>query len=70
MRWSEFLLRFNFQIKYRAGILNIRPDTLSRKLEDVPINEDNDRLRARRRPLIDLDKFDPEMLNTMNDELT
>lgn len=63
MRWSEFLARFNFRITYRPGTLNTRPDALSRKPEDVPANESDDRLRARRKPLIDSSKFDPEMLS-------
>jgi len=35
-RWSEFLSRFNFQIVYRSGKLNNRPDALSRRPQDHP----------------------------------
>lgn len=61
MRWSEFLTKFNFRIKYRPGTLNTIPDALSRKPGDVPVDETDDRLRARRRPLINPDRFDPGM---------
>lgn len=60
MRWSEFLSRFNFQIIYRPGAANARPDALSRKPEHMPRDVKDDRLRNRRRPLIAPDKFDPE----------
>jgi transposase InsO family protein len=60
MRWAEFLSRFNFRIVYRAGSLNTRPDALSRKPEHVPATISDDRLAARRRPLIDPRKFDAQ----------
>jgi len=62
MRWSEFLSRFNFQITYRPGTLNTRPDALSRKPEDLPGDDTDDRLRARHKALIDPWKFDPDYL--------
>jgi hypothetical protein len=67
MRWSEFLSRFNFKIVYKPGTLNTRPDALSRKPEDVPRSENDDRLKARRRPLIDPAKFDATILASMLD---
>lgn len=67
MRWSEFLSRFNFQIVYRPGAANARADALSRKPEDMPKDVKDDRLRNRKRPLIDPGKFDPETFG--DDEL-
>lgn len=61
MRWSELLSRFNFRIRYRPGTLNTMPEALSRKPEDMPQNETDDRLRARRRPLIDPTRFHPRL---------
>jgi transposase InsO family protein len=60
MRWSEFLSRFNFRIKYRPGSVNTRADALSRKPEHVPASDEDDRLQARRRPLIDPESMDWE----------
>lgn len=57
MRWSEFLSRFNFRIRYRPGTLAAMPDALSRKPEDTPQDATDDRLRARNRALIDPSKF-------------
>ena len=59
MRWSEFLSRFNFRVVYRPGAANARPDALSRKPEHMPADEADDRLRNRRRALIDPLRFDP-----------
>ena len=44
IRWSEFLSRFNFRIVYRSGSASTRPDALSRRPEDSPINENDDRI--------------------------
>lgn len=60
MRWSELLSRFNFRIRYRPGTLNTMPEALSRKPEDMPQNETDDRLRARRRPLIRSNPLSPQ----------
>lgn len=35
-RWSEFLSRFNFVIKYRPGRLGTKPDALTRRQQDLP----------------------------------
>ena len=35
-RWSEFLSRFNFKIKYRPGKAGGKPDTLTRRSGDLP----------------------------------
>jgi hypothetical protein len=59
MRWSEFLSRFNFRIVYRPGAANARPDALSRKPEDMPSDVKDDRLRNRKKALIDPSCFDP-----------
>lgn len=64
MRWSEFLSRFNFQIVYRPGAANARPDALSRKPEHMPKDVKDDRLSNRRRPLINPDSFDTASFGT------
>ena len=58
--WSEFLSRFNFRIVYRPGSANARADALSRKPEHMPQGIEDDRLRNRKRPLIQPGRFDPE----------
>ena len=58
MRWSQFLSRFNFLIRYTPGSKNLRPDALSRKPEDVPLDMEDHRLKARNRKLIDPARFE------------
>jgi len=43
VRWSEFLSRFNFKIMYRSNELNTRVDALTRRSEDLFLNEENSR---------------------------
>jgi len=43
VRWSEFLSRFNFKIVYRSSELNTRVDALTRRSEDLFLNEKNSR---------------------------
>ena len=43
-RWAEFLSRFNFKIVYRPGKAGGKPDSLTRRSEDLPKGGD-ERLR-------------------------
>jgi hypothetical protein len=43
-RWSEFLSRFNFKIVYRPGKQGAKPDSLTRRSEDLP-KEGDERLQ-------------------------
>jgi len=43
VRWSEFLSRFNFKIVYHSNELNTRVDALTRRSEDLFLNEKNSR---------------------------
>ena len=43
-RWSEFLSRFNFEIVYRPGSENGCADALTRRSQDFPRGEDDDRV--------------------------
>ena len=40
VRWSLFLSRFNFELKYREGSTNKRADALSRREQDMPTDDD------------------------------
>jgi hypothetical protein len=42
-RWSEFMSRFNFNIVYRPGKQGVKPDSLTRRSEDMP-QEGDERL--------------------------
>ena len=57
MRWADFLSSFNFRLVYRPGSVNTRADALSRRPQDAPRDILDDRLSARRIPLIPSSKF-------------
>ena len=42
-RWIEFLSGFNFVISYTPGKENKKADSLTRRLNDCPADEHNDR---------------------------
>ena len=42
-RWAEFLSEFNFRITYRPGKQGTKPDSLTRRVGDLPENEEDDR---------------------------
>ncbi|KAI1007255.1 hypothetical protein K3495_g974 [Podosphaera aphanis] len=57
MRWADFLFRLNFRLVYRPGSVDTRADALSRRPQDAPRDILDDRLSARRIPLIPSSKF-------------
>ena len=58
MRWSLILSRYHFTISYVPGKQNIRADALSRREQDIPQDEEDERLQHRTTTLIK-----PEMLS-------
>jgi hypothetical protein len=46
-RWSIILSRYNFTIQYRPGSDNDRADALSRRDQDIPADEDDERTQSR-----------------------
>lgn len=52
IRWAEFLSEFNFHIKYRPGKQGEKPDSLTRRPGDLPVNAHDDRIANRRRALL------------------
>ena len=51
-RWAEFLSEFNFKISYRPGRQGTKPDSLTRRTEDIPANADDDRTQYQRQVLL------------------
>ena len=47
MRWSLILSKYNFTISYLPGKQNDRADALSRREQDIPNDEDDERLQHR-----------------------
>ena len=46
MQWSQELIRYNYQIKYRQGKEVILPNALSRRNQNIPYRINNNRLQA------------------------
>ena len=42
-RWAEFLSEFNFKIQYRPGKQGTKPDSLTRRVGDLPEDDKDDR---------------------------
>ncbi len=47
VRWAEVLARYNFQMTYRPGKEAVVPDALSRRDQDMPADEFDERLAGR-----------------------
>lgn len=59
-RWSEMLSRFNFKIVYRPGKKGQKPDALTRRSEDMPM-EGDERLQHQSQVILkreNLDEFE------------
>lgn len=61
VRWSEFLSQFDFIIKAIPGKENGKPDALTRRSQDLPQTEDDDRLKARQKSLLKPRNLDPKL---------
>jgi len=47
VRWSQQLSKYNYTLEYKPGKLNILADALSRREQDMPKSDDDDRIRSR-----------------------
>src|SRR6266480_2122984 len=62
MRWAEILARYCFNLSYRPGTLASRPDALSRREQDMPEGQEDDRLQYRYQQLLE----SPPPVTTVN----
>lgn len=58
-RWSEFLSRFNFRIQYRPGKQGQKPDSLTRRSDDLP-QEGDERLQHQSQVVLKRENFEIE----------
>lgn len=58
-RWAEFLSEFNFKITYRPGVLGAKPDSLTRRSQDLPSHEDDPRNQFQRQTILKRHKLGP-----------
>ncbi|KAH5222643.1 hypothetical protein HBI18_040700 [Parastagonospora nodorum] len=58
-RWSLFLSRFNFVIKYRPGIQGTKPDSLTRRSQDLPHGDEDPRVKHQHQTILKSYNVDP-----------
>ena len=63
-RWSEFLSRFNFVISYRPGKQGGKPDSLTRRSEDLPSNTGDERIQQQQQVVLKNHNLDPKVLSS------
>jgi hypothetical protein len=57
VRWSEFLSQFDYAIKSTPGKANGKADALTRRSQDLPKDEDDDRIKFRDQALLKPDNI-------------
>lgn len=62
VRWSEFLSEFDFKINYRPGKQGGKPDTLTRRSQDLPKDDSDERIRYQDQTLLK-----PHLFETFKD---
>src|SRR5579871_2735205 len=68
MRWAEILARYCFNLSYRPGTLASRPDALSRREQDIPEGQQDDRLQHRYRQLLEPPSATVNAMDTSRDD--
>ncbi|KID93943.1 retrotransposon nucleocapsid protein, partial [Metarhizium majus ARSEF 297] len=61
VRWSEFLSQFQFAIKSVPGKDNRKPDSLTRRSQDMPKDKDDDRIQYQHQSLLKPHNIDPSV---------
>ena len=62
-RWAEFLSEFNFRITYRPGKQGTKPDSLTRRVGDLPENNSDDRTQYRYQTILKDNNLDKGIKN-------
>ena len=52
VRWSEFLSQFHFFIRHRPGKQSAKPDALTRRSQDLPLDASDTRIQHQNRTLL------------------
>ena len=60
-RWSEYLSRFNFQIRYRPGSKGGKPDALTRRRGDFLQDTTDERLKYQHQIVLKPENFEPDV---------
>lgn len=65
-RWAEMLSEFNFQIVYRPGKQNDKADALTRRPDDRPTTDNDDRELRQHQIILTPNRLHPELSNTLS----
>lgn len=65
-RWAEFLSEFNFKIMYRPGKQGQKPDSLTRRSQDLPKDLKDDRSREQFQTLLQSHQLDDNVRKALN----
>ena len=61
VRWAEMLAEYNFRIMYRPGKQGGKPDALTRREQDLPMDAEDDRTRYQYQVLLKENQLDDEV---------
>ena len=65
-RWAEFLSEFNFKIMYRPGRQGEKPDTLTRRSQDLPKGFDDSRQQHQFQTLLQEHQLDDDVKKALS----
>lgn len=65
-RWAEFLSQFHFKITYRPGVQSTKPDSLTRRSQDLPDNENDPRLLHQQQIVLKSHNIEPGMVRAVS----
>lgn len=65
-RWAEFLSEFNFKISYRSGVQGTKPDSLTRRVGDLPEDDNDDRRKYQHQVMLKRENLDEGIMQAVN----
>lgn len=66
VKWAEFLFEFNFVVNYQSGVKNAKANTLTRRPNETPINNNNERQEYQMQILLPPTCIDIQPINISN----
>ena len=67
VRWAEFLADFDFVVSYQAGKIHAKADSFTRKPDDKPTSDENDRQKHQVQTILTSDRLDARIKNDLQD---
>ena len=64
-KWAEFLAKFNFQITYRPGTEGTKPDSLTRRSQDLPADNSDERRQFNNQTILKPKNLNPGVRNAI-----